>query len=198
MKQYRNLLAVACFSLALHSTALSQWLDEGEFSRGVLAYELRQVKNQFETAEAQLSIRTEVEWNAKKLKLGALYTSIESLETEFRNGGYCPDLLDEEILTVREKIRLILARQRPIDADQNNVGDQTQGAQPGVAACPLGILFAIVMVGGNERSAWQWSAMPPTASAFILLARAMPPMYDHNFGCISVGIEGFRPFVVNT
>jgi hypothetical protein len=132
VKQYRNLLAVACFSLALHSTALSQWLDEGEFSPGVLAYKLRQVKNQFETAEAQVSIRTEVEWNAKKLKLGALYTSIESLETEFRNGGYCPDLLDEEILTVREKIRLILARQRPIDADQNNVGDQTQGAQPGV------------------------------------------------------------------
>jgi hypothetical protein len=132
VKQYRNLLAVACFSLALHSTALSQWLDEGEFSPGVLAYKLRQVKNQFETAEAQVSIRTEVEWNAKKLKLGALYTSIESLEAEFRNGGYCPDLLDEEILTVREKIRLILARQRPIDADQNNVGDQTQGAQPGV------------------------------------------------------------------
>ena len=108
MKRYRNLLAVACFSLVLHSTALSQWLDEGEFSTGVLAYKLRQVKNQFETAEAQVSIRTEVGWNAKKLKLGALYTSIESLETEFRNGGYCPDLLDEEILTVREKIRLLV------------------------------------------------------------------------------------------
>jgi hypothetical protein len=132
VKQYRNLLAVACLSLALHSTALSQWLDEGEFSPGMLAYKLRQVKNQFETAEAQVSIRTEVEWNAKKLKLGALYTSIESLEAEFRNGGYCPDLLDEEILTVREKIRLILARQRPIDADQDNIGGQTQRAQPGV------------------------------------------------------------------
>jgi hypothetical protein len=132
VKQYRNLLAVACLSLALHSTALSQWLDEGEFSPGMLAYKLRQVKNQFETAEAQVSIRTEVEWNAKKLKLGALYTSIESLEAEFRNGGYCPDLLDEEILTVREKIRLILARQRPIDADQDNIGEVTQGAQPGV------------------------------------------------------------------
>ena len=130
MKPWRNLLAVACFSLALYSTALSQWLDEGEFSRGVLAYKLRQVKNQFETAEAQLSIRTEVEWNAKKLKLGALYTSIESLEIEFRNGRYCPDLLDEEILTVREKIRLILVGPRPIDVDQNNVGDQAHGAQP--------------------------------------------------------------------
>jgi hypothetical protein len=132
VKQWRNLLAVSCFSLALHSTALSQWLDEGEFSRGVLAYKLRQVKNQFETAEAQLSIRTEVEWNAKKLKLGALYTSIESLETEFRNGGYCPDLLDEEILTVREKIRLILVGPRQIGGAQNKVGDQAHGAQPGV------------------------------------------------------------------
>jgi hypothetical protein len=141
VKQYRNLLAVACLSLALHSTALSQWLDEGEFSPGMLAYKLRQVKNQFETAEAQVSIRTEVEWNAKKLKLGALYTSIESLEAEFRNGGYCPDLLDEEILTVREKIRLILARQRPIDADQDNIGGQTQRAQPGVEFVVLYALY---------------------------------------------------------
>ena len=132
MRQYRNLLAVACFSSALHSTALSQWLDQGEFSPGVLAYKLRQVKNQFETAEAQVSIRTEVEWNAKKLRLGTLYTSIESLETEFRNGGYCPDLLDEEILTVREKIRLILAGSRQIGVDQNNVGGQAREAQPGV------------------------------------------------------------------
>jgi hypothetical protein len=141
VKQYRNLLAVACLSLALHSTTLSQWLDEGEFSPGMLAYKLRQVKNQFETAEAQVSIRTEVEWNAKKLKLGALYTSIESLEAEFRNGGYCPDLLDEEILTVREKIRLILARQRPIDADQDNIGGQTQRAQPGVEFVVLYALY---------------------------------------------------------
>jgi hypothetical protein len=84
----------------------------------MLAYKLRQVKNQFETAEAQFSLRTEVEWNAKKLKLAALYTSIESLETEFRNGGYSPDLLDEEILIVREKIRLILAGPRQIGTDQ--------------------------------------------------------------------------------
>ena len=118
MKRYRNLLAVADFSLALNSTALSQWLDEGEFSPGVLAYKLRQVANQFETAEAQVSIRTEAAWNAKKLQLAALYISIESLETEFRNGGYCPDLLDEEIRTVREKIRLILARPRQIDINK--------------------------------------------------------------------------------
>ena len=130
MKWHCNLLALACFSLTLDSAALSQWLDEGEFSRGVLAYKLRQLKNQFETAEAQLSIRTEVESNTKKLKLGALYTSLESLETEFRNGGYCPDLLDEEILTVREGIRLILASPRQISADQTNVGGQAQEVQP--------------------------------------------------------------------
>lgn len=78
------------------------------FPGGVQAYKLHQVKNQFETAEAQVSIRTEVEWNAKKLRPGTLYSSIESLETEFRNGGYRPDLLDEEILTVREKLRLLV------------------------------------------------------------------------------------------
>lgn len=131
MKQWRNLLAVSCLSLALHSTALSQWLDEGEFSRGVLAYKLRQVKNQFETAVAQFSMRTEVEWNAKELKRGALYTNIESLETEFRNGGYCPDLLDEKILSIRKKIRLILAGQKQIGADQNTVGGQAPEVAPG-------------------------------------------------------------------
>ena len=128
----RDLLAVACFSLALHSTALSQWLDQGEFSPGVLAYNLRHMKNQFETAEAQVSVRSELERNAKRLKLGSLYTSIESLETEFRNGGYYPDLLNEEILTVRKKIRLILAGSRQIGVDQNNVGGQAQEAQPGI------------------------------------------------------------------
>ncbi|MBV8274025.1 MAG: hypothetical protein JO170_02035 [Verrucomicrobia bacterium] len=45
------------------------------------------MKNQFEMAEAQLAIRTELEWNAKKLELGALYASIESLQTEFWNGN---------------------------------------------------------------------------------------------------------------
>jgi hypothetical protein len=132
VKPYCELLAVVCFSLALHTTALSQWLDQGEFSPGVLAYKLRQVKNQFETAEAQLATRTEVEWNAKKLKLGALHTSIESLQTEFRNGGYYLDLLDEKILTVREKLRLILAGSKQIGADQDNVGSPAQEAKPGV------------------------------------------------------------------
>ena len=126
MKSYCELLAVACFSLALHATALSQWLDQGEFSPGDLAYKLRQTKNQFETAEAQLAGRTEVAWNARKLQLGVLCASIESLQTEFRNGEYCPDLLDEKIVTVREKIRLILAGSKEIGADQNNVGSQAQ------------------------------------------------------------------------
>ena len=139
MRQYLNFLAVACF-LVLHSTALSQWLNEGEFSPGVLAYKLRQVKNQFETAEAQFSLRTEVEWYVKMLKLRALCTSIESLETEFRNGGYCPDLLDEKILIVREKIRLILAGPRQIGTDQNNVDGQAQEAQPGVEFVGLNAL----------------------------------------------------------
>ena len=130
MKSYCELLAVACFSLALHATALSQWLDQGEFSPGDLAYKLRQMKNQFEMAEAQLAIRTELEWNAKKLELGALYASIESLQTEFWNGEYWPDLLDEKILKVREKIRLILAGSKQIGADEDNVGSQALAAKP--------------------------------------------------------------------
>jgi len=130
VKSYCELLAVACISLVLHTTALSQWLDQGEFSPGDLAYKLRQMKNQFEIAEAQLATRTELEWNAKKLELGALNASIESLQTEFRNGEYCPDLLDEKILSVREKIRLILAGSKQIGADQDSVGSQTLEAKP--------------------------------------------------------------------
>ena len=58
-----------------------------------------------------MTISSQNNTDAKQLKLEALYTSIESLRTEFRNGGYCPDLLEEEILILREKIRLILADQ---------------------------------------------------------------------------------------
>jgi len=132
VKSYCEFLAGACFSLALHATALSQWLDQGEFSRGVLAYKLSQVKKQFETAEAHLASRTEVGWNAKQLKLGVLYASIESLQTEFRKGEYCPDLLNEKILIARGKIRLILTGSKQINADQNNVGSQAQEAEPEV------------------------------------------------------------------
>ena len=90
------------------------------------------MKKQFETAEAQLASRTEVGWNAKQLKLGVLYASIESLQTEFRKGEYCPDLLNEKILIARGKIRLILAGSKQINADQNNVGSQAQEAEPEV------------------------------------------------------------------
>ena len=99
------------FSLALTSPAgaLSQWIDEGEFSRAMLAQKLRQLNSRFEQTEAELLMRGGAESKRKKLELEDVYTRIRRLEIEFRGGEYYPDLLDEQIVIVREDLRLILA-----------------------------------------------------------------------------------------
>ena len=102
-------LVLACIVFALPLGAFSQWIDEGEFSRAVLAHKLYQLKSQFEQAEAELLIRGIAESKLKKLELEDLYARIRRLETEFQRGGYFPDLLDEQIMTVREDLQLIVA-----------------------------------------------------------------------------------------
>jgi hypothetical protein len=42
-------------------------------------------------------------------KLEHVYNEIKCLEAEFRCGKYYPDLLDEQIVIIREDLRLILA-----------------------------------------------------------------------------------------
>lgn len=97
--------------LALPSVALSQWIDEGEFSRAMLAQKLRQLNSRFEQAEAELLMRGGAgsKLKNKKLELEDVYSRIRRLEAEFRGGEYCPDLLDEQIVIVREDLQLILA-----------------------------------------------------------------------------------------
>ena len=104
-----RLLILFSLVLALPAGALSQWIDEGEFSRAMLAQKLRQLNSRFEQAEAELLMRGGAHSKLKELKLEDVYTRIRRLETEFRGGEYYPDLLDEQIVIVREDLRLILA-----------------------------------------------------------------------------------------
>jgi len=100
-------LVLICSVLAWSPIALSQEIDEGEFSRAMLGYKLLLLKNQFEQAESKLSTRRVVAATPKKLE--HVYNEMKCLEAEFRRGSYYPDLLDEQIVIIREELRLILA-----------------------------------------------------------------------------------------
>src|ERR1700751_1113420 len=71
-KDFRPLVSV-CMVFALPLGALSLWIDEGEFSQAVLALKLRQLKIQFEQAEAVLLVRDKAESKLKNLELQDLY-----------------------------------------------------------------------------------------------------------------------------
>ena len=100
------LIVLICLSLAW-PVALSQEIDEGEFSRRMLGYKLQLLKSQFEQTEMRLLTRCVAASNAEKLE--HIYSEIKRLEKEFQRGKYYPDLLDEQIVIIREELRLILA-----------------------------------------------------------------------------------------
>ena len=99
-------IVLICLSLAW-PVALTQEIDEGEFSRGVLGYKLQLLKSQFEQTVMGLLTRGVAGSVAKRLE--HVYNEIKCLEAEFRCGKYYPDLLDEQIVIIREELRLILA-----------------------------------------------------------------------------------------
>ena len=101
------LLVFICYSLTWPLVALSQEIDEGEFSPTMLGHKLQLLKNQFEQTEMKLLTRSATGSMAKKLE--HVYNEIKCLEAEFRCGKYFPDLLDEQIVIIREDLRLILA-----------------------------------------------------------------------------------------
>ena len=100
------LIVFLCSSLLWPLVALSQEIDEGEFSRTMLGYKLQLLKNQFEQTETRFLTRSAAGSGAKKLE--HLYKEIKCVEAEFRCGKYYPDLLDEQIVVIREELRLIL------------------------------------------------------------------------------------------
>ena len=86
--------------------ALTQEIDEGEFSRRMLGYKLQLLKSQFEQTEMRLLTQGAAASNAKKLD--RIYSEIKRLEAEFWCSRFYPDLLDEQIVVICEKLRLIL------------------------------------------------------------------------------------------
>jgi hypothetical protein len=108
-KTHRLLVTLICLVLSwpLSALGLGQGVDEGEFSPGMLAHKLHVLKCQFELTESELSMRSVAGWKLKKLD--QVYTDMKHLEAEFRRGSYYPDLLDEQIVIAREKLRLIAA-----------------------------------------------------------------------------------------
>jgi hypothetical protein len=101
------LAVLICLSLTLPLVALSQEVDEGEFSPTMLGYKLQLLKSQFEQTVMRLLTRGVAGSVAKRLE--HVYNEIKCLEAEFRCGKYYPDLLDEQIVIIREELRLILA-----------------------------------------------------------------------------------------
>jgi hypothetical protein len=101
------LIALICLTLAWPPIALSQEIDEGEFSQAMLGHKLQLLKAQFEQTERKLSTRSVAGTTLKKLE--HVYSEIKRLEAEFRWGRYYPDLLDEQIVIIREELRLIPA-----------------------------------------------------------------------------------------
>jgi hypothetical protein len=99
------LIVLICLSLAW-PVALSQEIDEGEFSREVLDYKLQLLKSQFEQTEMRLLTQGPAASNAKKLE--RIYSDIKRLEAEFWCARYYPDLLDEQIVIIREELRLMV------------------------------------------------------------------------------------------
>jgi hypothetical protein len=99
------LIVLICLSLAW-PVALSQEIDEGEFSRKMLGYKLQLLKAQFEQTEMSLLTRSVAGTTLKKLE--HVYSEIKRLEAEFRCAKYYADLLDEQIVIIREELRLIL------------------------------------------------------------------------------------------
>jgi hypothetical protein len=58
--------------------------------------------------------------------------------------------------------------------------------------------LATDIVVGNDKSAWQWSGIPPTASALNLFCRAIPAIYGQSLAFRSAGMLTRRSFVENT
>ena len=89
------------------AVAQSQAVDEGEFSPAMLGYRLQLVSGQFAQAERML-LKGGAAGSTLK-QLARVHQEIECLKAELRCGWYYPDLLDEQIVITREKLRLILA-----------------------------------------------------------------------------------------
>lgn len=102
----KSCIVFIAVSLALWSPLLSL-RGEDEFSNDTLAYKLELLNHTFWRTEQMLSSRGVVRSRLDQMR----YAWIEKnrLEVQFVAGNFYPDLLDERISLLREKIREVLA-----------------------------------------------------------------------------------------
>src|SRR5260370_17379564 len=85
------LVVLIYLSLLWPLVALSQEIEEGEFSRQMLGYKLQLLKNQFEQTEMKLLTPSVAA--ARATKLEQVNNEIKYMEAKFRCGRYYPALL---------------------------------------------------------------------------------------------------------
>ncbi len=100
-------MVLICLIVASPPVALSEEIDEGEFSQATLGYKLQLLRDQFEQTVMGLLTRGVAGSVAKRLE--HVYNEIKCLEAEFRRGKYYPDLLDEpkRVVTTRLESALV-------------------------------------------------------------------------------------------
>src|SRR5712671_5042664 len=97
----------ACFALWNPVLALGREFDGDEFSNDTLAYKLELLNHTFWRTEQMLSSRGVV--GSRLDQMRHAWIEKNRLEVQFLDGNLYPDLLDERISLLREKIREVLA-----------------------------------------------------------------------------------------
>jgi hypothetical protein len=95
------------FALWSPLLALGRGVDGGEFSNDTLACKLELLNHIFWRTEQKLSSRGVV--GARLDQLRFAWIEKNHLETQFMRGNFYPDLLDERISLLGEKLREVLA-----------------------------------------------------------------------------------------
>ena len=105
----KSCILFVAVSFALWSPLLSlgREIDGDEFSNDTLAYKLELLNHTFWRTEQKLSTRGVVASWLDRMRHA--WIEKNQLEAQFLRGDFYPDLLDERISILREKLREVLA-----------------------------------------------------------------------------------------
>ena len=105
----KSCILFVAVSFALWSPLLSlgREIDGDEFSNDTLAYKLELLNHTFWRTEQKLSTRGVVASLLDRMRHA--WIEKNQLEAQFLRGDFYPDLLDERISLLREKLREVLA-----------------------------------------------------------------------------------------
>jgi hypothetical protein len=101
------LFVAVSFALWSPLLALRREIDGDEFSNDTLAYKLELLNHAFWRTEQKLSTRGVVASWLDRMRHA--WIEKNHLEAQFLRGDFYPDLLDERIALLREKLREVLA-----------------------------------------------------------------------------------------